>query len=92
MPCNQKALRIRESIAVAVSRMSDIVAIRLHMPRICAFRHLQVNVVDKLLDLSSISDADQSLNTAVKIAVHQICRTDPYFRPCSRAFADLRPL
>ena len=51
--------------------------------------HLQVDVLDQLVDLLRCGDADQCLDSAVEIAVHQIGGTNPHFRTGGRAFADL---
>ena len=70
--------------------MAHIGAIGLHMPRRGGIGHLQIDVLDELVDLLRSHDADQRFDSTVEVAVHQIGGTNPHFRTGRRAFADLR--
>ena len=69
--------------------MAHIGAIRLHVPGAGRVGHLQVHVLNQLLDLVWRSDADQGLHAPIQVAVHQVRRAYPDFWAGQRALANL---
>ena len=68
----------------------DAGAVGLLVPEAGLVIHLQVDVVEKPLDLVRVGDVHEHSDAVVRIAVHEVGRPDPDFRAGLRAFAGLR--
>ena len=68
----------------------DAGAVGLLVPEAGLVIHLQVDVVEKPLDLVRVGDVHEHSDAVVRIAVHEVGWPDPDFRAGLRAFAGLR--
>ena len=85
-------LGIDQRATLLILRMTHVGSVGCHMPRGGGIGHLQIHVLDQLVDLLRSGDAYQRFDSTVEIAVHQIGGTDPHFRTCGRTFTDLRAI
>ena len=84
-------LGIDQRATLLILRMTHV-GCRLPYATRCGIGHLQIHVLDQLVDLLRSGDAYQRFDSTVEVAVHQIGGTDPHFRTCGRTFTDLRAI